>query len=72
MKNAPIMTGKVESCQPRPDEIRSAITRGTGIWIASSQGRENLMALARQYPKGRFNTATRSATIQRVDMPGVS
>lgn len=63
-KNAPTTTGKVINCQPSPEKIRSAITKGTGKWIDRSHCTENFLTLARQYPNGRLKTKTIIATIQ--------
>ena len=63
-KNAPITTGKVISCQPSPEKIRRAITKGTGKWIDRIHCTENFLTLARQYPNGTLKTKTIIATIQ--------
>lgn len=65
-KKAPIITGKLISCHPSPEKMRQAMTRGTGRWIASIHGKENLRTRLRQYPNGRFKTKTIAATIHNV------
>jgi hypothetical protein len=64
VKKAPTITGKVESCQPSPERIRKAMTKGTGVWTARTHGKENFLVPARQKPKGRFRRRTPAATVQ--------
>jgi len=56
--------GKVMKCQPRPENMRRAMTKGTGKWIERNQRVESFRSFALQYPKGRLRIKTRDATVR--------
>jgi hypothetical protein len=56
----------VTACHPMPEKIRRPITNGTGRWIERNHCQENLLAWARQQPKGRFAASTMPETMPRV------
>ncbi len=58
-KNAITKKTKVNHANPTWTNIRSVITKSTGICTANIHCKENFLTLARQYPKGMFiiNTA---------------
>ena len=62
---APISTGKVISCQPRPAKMRTRMTSGTGRGIARNQGSDSRLTLLLQKPKGRLITKTSAPAASR-------